>query len=218
MPYPLATLPMDEVAALYAAGQSAHALARRYGVRDATIRTRLAKHGVALRSLSKAQCLPPNKGRRISENQKARLSKIMNGVGKGTPKPYGFGERVAAKLRGRAFSDESRKKMSQNAACRGVYGKAHRSWRGGHSSFVRALVQTSIYKDWRLAIYQRDKYTCQRCGQVGGKLNAHHIRKLVVILRENGVASLDNAELCVELWDVSNGKTLCKSCHKIEED
>lgn len=49
-------------------------------------------------------------------------------------------------------------------------------------------------------VYERDRYTCQCCGKVGGKLNAHHL---------NGYH-----------WDkgnrinIDNGVTLCASCHK----
>ena len=55
------------------------------------------------------------------------------------------------------------------------------------------------YKEWRLEVYQRDGFTCQKCGKVGGVLNAHHIE---------GYAN--NPELRTEL---SNGITLCKDCH-----
>ncbi len=33
------------------------------------------------------------------------------------------------------------------------------------------------------------------------------------ILKENNITSLDQALNCQELWDISNGITLCKKCH-----
>jgi len=33
------------------------------------------------------------------------------------------------------------------------------------------------YYAWRTAVYERDNFTCQKCGEsIGGSLNAHHIR------------------------------------------
>ena len=56
------------------------------------------------------------------------------------------------------------------------------------------------YRIWRLSVYERDDFTCQECGQRGGKLNAHHIKPWATTpdLR----------------FDTSNGVTLCEDCHK----
>jgi 5-methylcytosine-specific restriction endonuclease McrA len=56
------------------------------------------------------------------------------------------------------------------------------------------------YREWITEVYERDRYTCQKCGEVGGKLNAHHIE---------GYA--ENKDLRT---DLENGITLCKNCHK----
>ena len=56
------------------------------------------------------------------------------------------------------------------------------------------------YKEWRNAVYERDNYTCQCCGDdSGGNLNAHH---------------LDGYNWCKSgRIDVNNGITLCDKCH-----
>jgi len=55
-------------------------------------------------------------------------------------------------------------------------------------------------KDWRTAVFERDDYTCQRCGCRGGRLQAHHIKPYK-----------DHPEL---RHDLTNGETLCVECHK----
>ena len=56
------------------------------------------------------------------------------------------------------------------------------------------------YREWRKAVYERDNYTCQICGQIGGKLNAHHLESYN-----------SNPKLRTKL---SNGATTCDKCHK----
>ena len=60
--------------------------------------------------------------------------------------------------------------------------------------------KTAEYKAWRTSVFQRDGYTCQLCGRVGGELNAHHIKPF--------------AKYKSLRYDINNGITLCKECHK----
>ena len=57
-----------------------------------------------------------------------------------------------------------------------------------------------VYKDWRLAVYKRDKFRCQMPGcKSKSRIQAHHIRKW-------STASALRYEL-------DNGITLCRNCH-----
>ena len=57
------------------------------------------------------------------------------------------------------------------------------------------------YNDWRKSVYERDLYTCQKCGDnKGGNLEAHHVESYA-----------KNKELRTV---VENGITFCRACHK----
>lgn len=91
--------------------------------------------------------------------------------------------------------------------CKGVWlstqvGELGINWRGGISTEHDKIRKMEGIKEWRLAVFSRDRYTCQHCGVVGATLNAHHIKRF-----------RDYPELRV---DVDNGITLCVDCHKIE--
>jgi len=73
-------------------------------------------------------------------------------------------------------------------------------WQGGITDEMRKIYNSLEYKDWRKKVFERDNFECQTCGQIGGKLNAHHIK-----------------EVCIypnKIFDVDNGLTLCEKCHK----
>lgn len=60
--------------------------------------------------------------------------------------------------------------------------------------------QTKEYKKWRQSVFLRDNFTCQNCGERGGNLEAHHIKAWAYYPSER--------------YNIDNGLTLCKNCHK----
>jgi 5-methylcytosine-specific restriction endonuclease McrA len=76
-------------------------------------------------------------------------------------------------------------------------------WKGGATEANKILRQSSQYRLWRESVFKRDDYTCQFCGQRGGRLNPDHIKKFA-----------DYPEL---RFDLDNGRTLCEPCHKTTE-
>ena len=97
-----------------------------------------------------------------------------------------------------------------------MYGDKNPAWSGGITGISRTIRGWEKYKEWRLAVFERDNYTCQAevCGKRGGKLEADHKKALALILLENNITSFEEALECKELWDIDNGQTLCKSCHR----
>lgn len=84
-------------------------------------------------------------------------------------------------------------------------GENHWNWKGGVTPENHRLRNTKEYHDWRHAVYTRDYWTCQHCGKKDrNDIVAHHLKCFHVY---------------VELrHEVSNGLTLCRSCHKKVHD
>ncbi len=129
------------------------------------------------------------------------------------------------------FTDKTRKKMSDSAKKRPIRSGEHASnWRGGKpkcpicngrmpgrnskrcgscrskmatTPALERLRKTSLYKIWRIAVFERDCYTCVWCLVRGGKLNADHIKPFAYF-----------PEL---RFAIDNGRTLCEDCHRKTE-
>jgi hypothetical protein len=98
-------------------------------------------------------------------------------------------------------------------------------WTGGHTKFRKSLYSTLKYKQWRKAVFERDKYTCQICNQKSGNLEAHHIKRMILFVKEiipdtKKLKGFQIRNILLEykpLWNIDNGITLCKECHNLEK-
>ena len=79
-------------------------------------------------------------------------------------------------------------------------GEFHWNWKGGKTPVNQRERSSGRYAEWRNSVFERDGFTCQLCGQVGGSLQAHHIKRWATNVDER--------------YQVSNGVTLCETCHK----
>lgn len=95
--------------------------------------------------------------------------------------------------------------------------KSHR-WKNGTSKIDRVVRRVHEYFLWRTAVFQRDSWTCQTCSKRGVYVTAHHIKAFSLILRENNITDSVKARKCKELWDISNGVTLCEECHSLTDN
>jgi hypothetical protein len=90
--------------------------------------------------------------------------------------------------------DEIRKKIS--ATLQGVSLDEWVDFKEKENSLIRKSV---VYKEWRYEVLNRDNYTCVKCGK-RGNVEADHIKPF---------------SLYPELrFELDNGQTLCKECHK----
>lgn len=150
-----------------------------------------------LRKMARAQrriCRDPEESKRRSDRaRKLGYGKWMKGK---TLAPLTV-TKIAAHKKGKTYeeiygdraAEEIRKRREGNRE-RWVW-KKKRTPRPYHT-------QDYLYKEWRTAVFERDSYTCRRCGG-GGDLRAHHIK---------GWTRFPSLR-----YEVSNGKTLCVECH-----
>lgn len=139
--------------------------------------------------LRKASFVPPMKGKKMSEESRRKMSEAA----KNRP----------SNRTGKQHTLETRKKISEITRERTARGE-------GHYNFKHGLSQRSLndrrkpeYLEWRNAVFARDNYTCQKCGDSrGGNLRAHHVKPF--------------AEYPELRFDVANGVTLCHTCHELE--
>jgi hypothetical protein len=137
---------------------------------------------------------PWNKGRRMSEKQKVKLR----------------------------LANLGKKQTEETKIKRGLYNRGAKSchWKGGITSLRHLLRDSHEYLAWRSKVFERDHFDCIRCGKHGGNLHAHHIKKFSILLKDALHNVISNFyEACLRyapLWDIANGLTLCKKCHKKE--
>lgn len=96
-----------------------------------------------------------------------------------------------------------------------VSGANSNFWKGGLTKKNKAIRMSMEYRLWRTAVFERDKYSCVLCGyNKGGILEADHMTPFALLLVKHKIETLEQSRRCKELWDVSNGRTLCHPCHK----
>lgn len=132
-----------------------------------------------------------NKGIPMSEEQK----QIISGKLKVIAKEKGFGKWML----GKPTPDALRKKRSEYMKARVAKG-VHNFYIDGRTPENNRIRHSIEYRDWRIAVFTRDNYTCQECGSRGVTLHADHIKPF---------AYFPELRLVIE-----NGRTLCVPCHQ----
>jgi hypothetical protein len=142
------------------------------------------------------------KGKSLSTEHKLKLkgripwNKGKKGLQKHDEK---FIENLRKRMLGNKFTlgykhtVENRKKFGNS-------GMNHPNWKGGLTDINLRQRKTLEYNLWKMSVFKRDYYLCQKCREKSGYLNAHHIQNFA-----------DYKELRTS---IENGITLCKKCHQ----
>jgi 5-methylcytosine-specific restriction endonuclease McrA len=153
------------------------------------------------------------KGRTHSNESKEKMSKVQRELGK-TKNKKEVARRNGLANKGKRRTDEFRRQLSEmckNLGCGKRLphrsGKKHWNWKGGITPKKVALRKSTRYKKWRTGVFERDGFTCQLCGISAVYLEADHFPV--------GFATLLAKQDYDKLWDTNNGRTLCKTCHKL---
>ncbi len=88
------------------------------------------------------------------------------------------------------------------------------------SRFRNRIWQLPEYRQWRLSILKRDGYRCVLCSSKHTKeapLEVDHIKRFLYIANQHELRTPEDARKCAELWDIKNGRTLCRPCHRISD-
>ena len=128
-------------------------------------------------------------------------------------KGYNDGHIVSKKTReklrkfnlGKEYSYKTRKKLSMAQT-------KEKEFTGFKKPLMKKIRIMGKYLKWRSAVFKRDNYHCQNCGEKG-YLEAHHIIPLSIIICEFKVKTISDARKCVALWAVGNGISYCQRCH-----
>lgn len=76
----------------------------------------------------------------------------------------------------------------------------HNNYKGGIEKENVKARKSLEYREWRTAVFERDNFTCQACGANKCYIEADHV-----------LPFCDHPDL---RFEVLNGRTLCKPCHK----
>ncbi len=141
-----------------------------------------------------------NKGKEMPEETKKKLSKLLKGRRRSPKTEFKKGQHKGNKNPAKRI--EIRRKISKAKKGKPHFnqrGENHPNWKGGRISKNEKIRKSIEYKLWRESVFARGNWTCQKCGERGGKIVAHHLHNFA-----------DFSELRTS---IENGVTLCKKCH-----
>lgn len=136
-------------------------------------------------------------GKKLSPQHVEKISIAM--------KIRGIPEKCQEAAKARGYKNKSMLGKKHSIETRIKIGLKHKGekcyfWKGGVTKENDKERKGLKFRLWREAVFKRDNWTCQDCGQRGGKLHPHHIKPF--------------SEFINLRYDINNGQTLCRECHK----
>ena len=173
-----------------------HQIGRMFDCSGSWIATILRENGVVMRTTSEAVKIMRNDPAVAAKRRKTYKDKNIPSSVKGKTWKLGY------------VRDGSK-----------IQGANNPQWKGGKTKLSISIRTMPEYSLWRKAIFQRDNYKCVFCGdqnQAGHKviIQGDHIVPLSQLIEQHQIKNIDDARKCAAIWDLTNGRTLCKKCHK----
>ncbi len=162
--------------------------------------------------------IPWTKGKGHSDKSKQKMSETRKGKRYFIATEFKKGIHPKTEIKkGQHLSPKTQFKKGHTPWSKGKHpeylqGRNHPAWKGGKGLHIYGFIQ---YKVWRSKVFERDNWTCQTCYKRGCYLEAHHIKRSVVIIDQYNLKTSRDAIKCKELWDINNGVTLCEDCHNL---
>lgn len=198
VPYAELDLDIKEIVRLYVDEEmAADKIGELFGCTSKPIYDRLRRAGVKIRHHNDTKRGRPSKNK-IYLDPEIVISMYMKKHESGQTVADHFG--VSRQVVDRILKENGVEKKPMGET-RDFSGENHPLWRFDLTEEEREKRRDlTKHAEWRDKIYERDGYTCQKCGDSsGGNLNAHHI-----------IPHSVNREIA---WELDNGICLCKPCH-----
>jgi hypothetical protein len=159
------------------------------------------------------------KGIKLSQAHRDALKKASIGKGRGRKLSEEHRNNISIGKKGMIVSEEHRNNI-RNTMIKNKIGfqKGHACWNTGkllpHVPLIERLRNCSKYRQWKCDVFERDNYCCQDNNEHINKLQAHHIKPFIDIIKQYNIKTYQEGLDCEELWNINNGITICFICHK----
>ena len=163
-------------------------------------RSEETKRKIGLANKGKKMVITEEMRRKISEALKGKIPTNLTYL-HSLPYTEERKRKIGLAHKGMKHTEETRRKISDKK-------------RDPLRPLYRAIRECYKSREWKIAVFKRDKHKCCWCGKKDKTIQADHIKPFWLIVKKNNIKTLTEALECKELWDISNGRTLCEKCHR----